>query len=75
VTPTHENGPGDDARPAPANHQYPQHTTPNNLSDNDKWREDWRRRLQRAAVNDGFFEVCPRGVREAAQRIRAGEHL
>lgn len=31
-----------------------------------KWSEDWRRRVQRAIVDEHYFDMCPRGVQEAA---------
>jgi hypothetical protein len=32
----------------------------------DKWRRDWRRRVERAIVDEKYFEISPRGVQEAA---------
>lgn len=37
----------------------------------DKWRRDHERRAARAAVDDHFYQMMPRGVRERAQQIRA----
>ncbi|WP_236591207.1 hypothetical protein [Mycobacterium paraintracellulare] len=32
----------------------------------DKWAADWRRRVRRAIVDEHYFDMCPRGVQEAA---------
>lgn len=34
----------------------------------DKWGIDWRRRVQRAMTDEHYFDMCPRGVQEAALR-------
>ena len=38
----------------------------------DKWRADHERRVQRAAIDPDYFDMCPRGVRERALLIRKG---
>lgn len=35
----------------------------------DKWRNDWRRRVERAVIDERYFNMCPKGVQEAALRF------
>lgn len=42
-----------------------------NSEPNDRWRDDWNRRCIRAAVDHAYEDMCPLGVRLAANAIRA----
>lgn len=42
------------------------------LSTTDKWRADHERRAARAAVDQQYFDMMPRGVQLRANMIRAG---
>lgn len=56
--PTKEEGPGRDRGTS---------TSPSKtIVAQDKWSEDWRRRVQRAMIDERYFDMCPRGVQEAA---------
>lgn len=41
------------------------------MSSTDKWKTDWERRAQRAAVDPRYFDMMPRGVRERAKQLQA----
>lgn len=64
--PTKEEGPGRDrgTSTSPSKNSIAQHDP----AAANKWRDDWRRRVERAVIDERYFDMCPRGVQEAALR-------
>lgn len=61
----------EDGRPEPGTAVNDTDTASLAVDPTDKWRLDHERRARRAAIDEHHYDMCPRGVRERAQQIRA----